>query len=336
MTVKDIAKESGYAVGTVSRVLNNHPGVSDEARQKVMEVVEKYHFRLNTNAKRLKQQSGGGVAIIVKGTKNMLFAALVENLQKLIKERGYACLIYYIREEEQEVEQALQICRDRQPLGILFLGSNQENFKERFEYVDVPCVLVTNSAEGLHFSNLSSVCIDDTKAAKEAVEYLIRLGHRKIGIIGGEISHSNPARSRYKGCLSAFQENKIAFDEEKQFSYSYFTLEGGYEAMKELLKKTPDMTAVFAMSDVTAMGAIRAIRDSGRRVPEDVSVLGFDGIEMGQYLVPRLTTIEQPGGRIAKQGVELLLQCILEHKAASRVQIPFSLIVGESTRELHM
>ena len=96
------------------------------------------------------------------------------------------------------------------------------------------------------------------------------------------------------------------------------------------------MTAVFAMSDVTAMGAIRAIRDSGRRVPEDVSVLGFDGIEMGQYLVPRLTTIEQPGGRIAKQGVELLLQCILEHKAASRVQIPFSLIVGESTRELRM
>ena len=106
--------------------------------------------------------------------------------------------------------------------------------------------------------------------------------------------------------------------------------------MKELLRKTPDMTAVFAMSDVTAVGAIRAILDSGRRVPDDVSVIGFDGIEMGQYMVPRLTTIQQPGGRIARQGVELLLQCILENKSASRVQIPFSLIVGESTQALNV
>ena len=98
MTIKDIAKESGYALGTVSRVLNNQPGVSEEARKKVMEIVEKYHFRLNNNAKLLKQQCNNGIAIIVKGTKNMLFAGLVETLQRLIRENGYACLIYYIGE----------------------------------------------------------------------------------------------------------------------------------------------------------------------------------------------------------------------------------------------
>lgn len=331
MTVKDIARESGYAVGTVSRVLNNHPGVSDEARQRVMEVVEKYHFRLNNNAKHLKQQGSGGVAIIVKGTRNMLFAALVEMLQKLIRERGYACLIYYIREEEHEVEQALQICRDRQPMGILFLGSNQENFRERFAYVDVPCVLVTNSAEGLDFPNLSSVSINDTEAAKTAVEHLLSLGHRKIGILGGEMNHSNPARLRYRGCLLAFRERQIPFDAGTQFSSAYFTMEGGYEAMQRLLANMPDLTAVFAMSDVTALGAIRALRDSGRRVPEDVSVVGFDGIEMGQYLVPKLTTIQQPGVSIAERCVDILLRCILKQEPAMRVQIPFSLIMGEST-----
>jgi len=334
MTVKDIARESGYAIGTVSRVLNNQPGVSEEARNKVMEVVEKYHFRPNSNAKHLKQQYNSGVAIIVKGAKNMLFAMLVENLQQLIKEKGYACLIYYITEDEHEVEQALQVCRDRQPLGILFLGSNLENFKERFGQVDIPCVMVTNSASGLEFDNLSSVSIDDKKAAYTAVEHLISLGHTKIGILGGEMRHSNPARARYEGCLCAFRDYNIAFDAEKQYAGSYFTMEGGYHAMESLLQKKSGITSVFAMSDVTALGAIRAIRDCGMKVPEDISVVGFDGIEMGQYMVPKLTTICQPGSEIVQQSVEILLRCINEKKSAVVEQIAYSLSVGESTRSL--
>ena len=115
MTIKDIARESGYAVGTVSRVLNNHPDVSDTARERIMEVVEKYHFRLNNNAKHLKQQASNGIAIIVKGSQNMLFAAIVEQMQGMIKRKGYACLIYYIDEVEDELEQALQVLRERRP-----------------------------------------------------------------------------------------------------------------------------------------------------------------------------------------------------------------------------
>lgn len=334
MTVKDIARESGYAIGTVSRVLNNQPGVSEEARKKVMEVVEKYHFRPNSNAKHLKQQYNSGVAIIVKGAKNMLFATLVENLQQLIKEKGYACLIYYIGEDDHEVEQAMQVCRDRQPLGILFLGSNLENFKERFEHVDVPCVIVTNPAYGLEFDNLSSVGIDDKKAAYTAVEHLISLGHTRIGILGGDMRHSGPAKARYEGCLDAFREHNIAYDAKKQFAGSYFTMEGGYQAMEELLRKNQDITSVFAMSDVTALGAIRAIRDHGMSVPEDISIVGFDGIEMGQYMVPKLTTICQPGSEMVQRSVEILLRCITENKKAVVEQIAYSLSIGESTRRL--
>ena len=104
--VEDIAKESGYAVGTVSRVLNNHPDVSEKARKTIMEVVEKHHFKLNNNAKHLKQQASSGIAIIIKGSQNMLFASIVERLQGLIEEKDFACFIYYIGEEENEVEQA--------------------------------------------------------------------------------------------------------------------------------------------------------------------------------------------------------------------------------------
>lgn len=335
MTIKDIAKESGYAVGTVSRVLNKQPGVSEKARKAIMEVVERYQFSLNNNAKYLKQTHNNGMAIIVKGTNNMLFAGLVERFQGLIKEKGYDCSIYYVREEDQEVEQALQICRDRQPMGLFFLGSNKENFREKFEYVDVPCVMVTNSAEGLSFENLSSVCIDDRDAAKKAVEYLIRLGHTKIGVLGGEMDHSNPAKARYEGCIEAFRENNIRFNPKTQYVCAHFTIESGYNAMISLLNKSSNLTAVFAMSDVMALGAIRAIKDFGLRVPEDVSVVGFDGIELGQYLVPRLTTIQQPGGDIAERCVEIMLSCITEKSSSVRKQAPFVLVEGESTRSIY-
>jgi LacI family transcriptional regulator len=147
MTIKDIARESGYAIGTVSRVLNNHPDVSDKARETIMAVVEKYNFKLNNNAKHLKQQSSNGLAIIVKGSQNMLFASIVEHMQGMIRERGFACLIYYIGEMENEVEQALRVVVERRPRGILFLGSNLSFFKESFAAIQIPCILVTNSAE---------------------------------------------------------------------------------------------------------------------------------------------------------------------------------------------
>ena len=109
LTIKDIVRESGYAVGTVSRVLNNQPDVSDKARAKIMDVVETHSFQLTSNAKHLKQQTSNGIAIIVKGNQNMLFASIVEQMQGMIREKGFVCLMYYIGEMENEMEQALQL-----------------------------------------------------------------------------------------------------------------------------------------------------------------------------------------------------------------------------------
>ena len=337
ITIVDIAKESGYSVSTVSRVLNNRKDVSETTKRKIMEIVEAHNFVPNNNAKHLKQQNNSGIAIIVKGTRNMLFANMVESLQGLIKEKKYACIIDYIGENDNEVEQALQVCRERQPLGILFLGGNLENFKERFNEVDIPCVLVTNSTESLNFGNLSSVSIDDTVAAQKAIEYLVSLGHKDIGVLGGEMKemkHSNPAKSRYDGCVLAFQKWNLAFNAQRQFEATPFTMEGGYEAMERLLDKMPNITAVFTMSDVMALGAIRAVKNKGLRVPEDISIIGFDGIEMGQYMVPRLTTIQQPSQKLASRCIEILLQQIREEQSAINELVPFSLIVGESTAKL--
>ena len=330
LTIKDIARESGYAVGTVSRVLNNHPDVSEKARAKIMEVVEKHHFKLNSNAKHLKQQASNGIAIIVKGNQNMLFVSIVEQMQGMIREMGYACLLYYIGEMEDELEQALQIIVERRPMGILFLGSNLGYFKERFSQVSIPCVLVTNSAESLGFENLSSVSTDDSNAAYAAIHHLIALGHQKIGILGGQLEKSRAAITRYIGCRKAFDEHQIVFDPERQYVPALFSISQGYEAMEELLTKMPELTAVFAMSDTMALGAIRALRDHGLRVPEDVSVVGFDGIELGNYMSPKLTTIRQDREVIAKRSVEILLDNLAGDIRAVHEVVPFRIICGES------
>lgn len=334
MTIKDIARLSGYAVGTVSRVLNHRSDVSDEARERVMSVVEEYHFRLNNNAKHLKQQSGNGLAVIVKGTQNMLFHTIVERMQWLIQQRGHACLIYYIDEDDDELEQALEVSRERKPLGIFFLGSNPDYFQECFPALSEPCVLVTNSAASLQFENLSSVSTDDGDAARCAVERLMDLGHTEIGVIGGRMELSHAAQARYAGVERAFAARGRGFDRDRQYETSRFALSGGYRAMGRLLDKLPELTAVFAMSDVQAMGAVRALHDRGLRVPEDISVIGFDGIELGRYVTPRLTTIRQDAARMADRSVELLLQRIREPLPPVHERVPYVLVEGESTRRL--
>lgn len=332
MTIKDIAREAGYSVGTVSRVLNGSENVSEAAKKAVMEVVEKHQFQLNNNAKLLKQQSSQGIAIIIKGAQNMLFAALLEPIQTLIEKHGYASMMFYLEEDDNEVQEAVKICRERRPLGILFLGTNREYFREYFHRISVPCVMVTNSAEGLEMENLSCVTTDDKAAAKMAVDYLFSVGHKNIGVLGGTIEKSYMSYCRITGARESFKEHGVPFDEERQYVSAYFSISAGYYAMEKLLDKMPEVTAVFAMADVMAIGAIRAICDRGLRVPEDISVIGFDGIDVGRYMTPRLTTIRQHREVIANRSVEVLLDCIEGPMKKVHEVEDFHLVQGESVR----
>ena len=193
-------------------------------------------------------------------------------------------------------------------MGILFLGSDLEYYRGRFGDAGIPGLLVTNSAEGMELENLSSVSTDDEGAAQTAIEYLFTLGHREIGVLGGKLENSYAARSRYMGCRRAFELRGRNFDRSRQYEGARFSMEDGYHGMLRILNKMPEVTAVFAMSDVMAIGAIRAIKDRGLRVPEDISVIGFDGIVLSQYMCPRLTTIKQDSEIIARRSLNTALE----------------------------
>lgn len=334
MTIKDLAAKTGYAVGTVSRALNNHPNVSEKARAVILQAAEESGFQLNVNAKQLKQQHSTTILVIVKGIQNELFGKMVETIQSCIAATRYQLVVDYMDEDHNEVRRAVQLCLEKKPLGILFLGGNNQNFIQDFHRIDIPCVLVTGDASELRFDNLSSVSTDDRAAARCAVDRLISLGHSRIAIIGGNRSISDTSRLRYEGCMEAFRAHGLDFDPERDYQGVRFSCQDGYCATKTLLEKGCNFTALFAVADVMAIGAIRALWDAGLRVPEDVSVIGIDGLPLGEFLVPQLSTVRQSAEKIASCSVSILLEGIEGGGASIHEKIPFTLQQRESVREL--
>lgn len=328
MTIKDLSRETGYSVGTISRVLNNHPSVSEKARLEITQAIERFGFERNENAKNLKQQKNEGILVLVKGRKNELFAAIIERLQQFFDRTSYTMMLDYFDEQEDEVRRAAHLCTIKKPQGLLFLGGNCSNFRAAFSQIRIPAVLLTDNASELQFPNLSSVFTDDVAAADCAVSYLIAQGHRKIAVIGGDPCVSDTSRMRLEGCLQAMRRSGISGPSASASAlYSY---EGGYCTTQRILASGVPITALFAMADVMAIGAIRALHDAGYRVPEDVSVCGFDGLPLSDYCLPQLTTVRQSADDLADHGARLLLESI-EHPDTSRHEvIPFSLAKRES------
>ena len=332
MTIKDLSAQTGYSVGTVSRVLNNQPNVSPKAREAILEAAAKSGFQLNANAKQLKQRHSNSVLVVVRGTANELFGSMMEIIQARMAATSYQLIVDYVDEGSNEVVRALQLCREKKPLGILFLGGNRDHFREDFGKIEVPCVLVTSDASGLQFPNLSSVSTDDALAARTAVEALVDMGHRQIGVIGGDRAESDIAGLRYRGCLEAFRERDIDFDEERDYEEARFSFADGYRAARNLLAQDRNHTAIFAMADVMAIGAIRALRDAGLEVPRDVAVMGFDGLAVGGYTVPTLSTVCQGVEEMANRSIAMLLENIESCQAPRHETVAFGLQLRESTK----
>ena len=333
MTIKDLAEKTGYGVGTVSRALNGHPNVSEKARRAILQAAEESGFQINLNAKHLKQHAKS-ILVIVKGTSNELFSEMVERIQSLVAQTEYPLYVDYMDEDSNEVLQAVSLCREKKPLGILFLGGNSRNFQADFHRISIPCVLVSNDASGLPFPNLSSVSTDDRQAARCAMDSLIALGHRRFVIVGGDREVSDTSRLRYEGCLQSLRNHGIAFDEELDYQGVRFSYQDGYNATQQLISNGRPFTALFAAADVMAIGAIRALHNNGLRVPEDVSVMGFDGLPLGSFLVPQLTTVAQSAQHMALRSVEILIARIRHGGPACHESVPYTLYQRESTRRI--
>lgn len=335
-TIQDIARISGYSIGTVSRVINNRADVSAEARRKIEEVIRDQNYQPNSSARMLRQSVSSEISIVVRGISNVFLQSLLERIQIRIRDNGEIANVQFIRETDDEVAVAAQVVQNLKPKGIIFLGGSTKSFEKSFSKICVPSVLISADASDLGYDNLSSFTTDDSDAAARAVSELISQGHRRIGILGGypgdaegERPNDSPAR-RISGALEELEKSGITFDFDKDYEESPFSAEGGYHAAKQILLRTPDLTGIFAISDSIAIGAMRAFHDMGLRVPEDISIVGFDGITAAMYSVPRLATIKQDIVSLANKGVDDLLMRISYERTAVHERIPYLYVNGES------
>ncbi len=331
MTIKDIARLAGCGVSTVSRALNGSDEISEATRARINEVIKQYNYTPNGNARRMRQTAAKTILLIVNGSSNLFFSPLIEQMQTTAAASGFQVAVNYIDEQDDEVLCAQQLCTEQKPSGIIFLGGDIRNFSRSFPNITVPCVLSTASAADLGFRNLSSVSIDDLAGGKAAMEQLFSLGHRNIGILGGDLNSDGPSGLRYSGVKAACAETGV---KEPVCELCSYTFSSAYEAAMALYHECPGMTAVFAMSDIIAVGAVRALLDIGLRVPQDISVIGFDGIDISEFANPRISTFAQPLHQISSLSVRMLVNMIESGAQAGHVTLKAQYKPGDSVSRI--
>ena len=333
-TIKDIAKLSGVGVSTVSRVLNGKPDVGEQTRQKVLEVVEKCNYSPNNNAKNLKQRETKNIATIIRGKSSAFLNSIIQEMTQASREYKQNFIFEYIDEEADEYQVAKQLVTEKKVEGLIFLGGCALSNYQAVSDLKIPCVYSTVSADGSSDKRISSVSINDYESGRKAIEHLISKGHKKIAIITSAPFSDDSIGRRYKGAISALKDNGIEFDE-KYMIESNFSLNSAYKAVtnkKDILK---EVTAIFALSDIMAMGASRAIVNEGYKIPEDISIMGFDGIEIGQYFIPTISTIKQPEQILASESIRLIVESIEADGLDQHVILNASLVEGESVKTIN-
>lgn len=310
INIRDIARLSGVGVTTVSRVINNTGEVKESTRIRVMEIIRQYNYVPNNSARNLKRIQSNTVCVLTKGIANPVFNDMLSIIQKRSMENCYNVMVQQIDQDEDELDAAIAQMKEKRLRGIILLGGSLKNRGNKFKELDIPLVMVTsNAAEHVDLHDFSSITINDKKAAYDAAGYLLELGHKKIALMVSELKNDGIMRLRLEGYREALTEAGVEFQDEWIVNAETFSIKSGYEAFRTLHREGKDgFTAVFAIADTLAIGCMRAAREAGYRLPEDLSVMGFDGIDYGAYYYPSITTVRQPYEYMAEQAVVLMLQ----------------------------
>lgn len=339
-TIKDIAKICGVGVSTVSRAINNHPDINPETKEKIMNTIKEYGYVPNNSARNLKRVDAQAIAVLVKGISNPFFSNMIKVIEKECKKKHYSMELSHIESDEDEVDAALKVVKEKRLRGIIFLGGLFSHSAEKLRKLNVPFVFSTAGSipENISKNQYSNIGVDDRKESARMVDYLIGLGHERIAMVVAEADEESIGKLRLEGYFESLQAHNIEINPKLIYQtrndIGHFSMENGYQTTKKLIDSGEEFTAVYAVADALAIGAIRALLESGLRVPEDVSVAGYDGIDVSGYISPSLTTIRQPVEEMAKDTVKLLFDIIAGKKDHQHISYDGELLVRESTKEI--
>ncbi|URZ05409.1 LacI family DNA-binding transcriptional regulator [Clostridium felsineum] len=331
VTIKDIAKIANVSHTTVSRALNNSPVINEETKKKILEIAKKLNYVPNFNAKSLVLNKSYNIGLffssISKGTSPNFFHEIVEGVNSIIEE-SYNLVI-----------KGIDNCNDFNYIskkrfdGIILVSQSESDNSFIYDVInkEIPIVVLNREIEE---ENVINIIAAEKDGAYKAAEYLIKNGHGKIAIIEGKTGFKSSVY-RKLGFINALIDNKIEIKNE-YFQVGNYDVESGFSAMKEFLKLKDRPTAVFCSNDDMAVGAIKAIRLEGLRVPDDISLVGFDGSIFCEYVTPAITTIRKPSKEIGIVGANKMLDIIDEAKFdKKKIYIGTELIVRDSVKKLN-
>ncbi len=337
MNIRDIAKLSGVGVSTVSRVLNNHPDVKESTRERVMQVIKESNYIPNNSARILKQNNTRNIGIFVKGVFNPFFSEMLNVIGSKINESKYTMILqqndYGL---EEDVDTLKSFIKEKRLQGVICLGGNFVNIdEESFGNIDVPVVLTSVNTEMPNIKDrYSTVGIDNLKSAYDATKHLINLGHKNIAIMLGEKNDLCISWWRYKGYKKALEESNIEINSENMLIGNYDT-RTAYNETKSFLKQNKEVTAIFAISDIMAVGVAKAVADCGLKVGKDIAIIGFDGMDISEFYNPGITTMKQPKEAMALKSIELLFALLSGKGEHKHILLDTELIERESCNSIN-
>lgn len=331
VTIRDVAKQAGVGVGTVSRVLNDSPLVSEETRHKVLAAITALDYSPSAVARHLSRGKAMAVAVIAPFFTRRSYVERLQGIENVLSSSGYDLILYNVETVARRDECFRSLPRSERLDGLLILSlPPNEAEVERFLSLGVPAVLID-----AYHPALPTVQIDDVSGARTAVQHLIDLGHRRIAYIGEHLDQNplrfQPIGDRFTGYRRALEDAGLALCPEYHCQGKYGWREARRMA-RDLLALPEPPTAVFAYSDTMAFGVLEAAQQRGLAVPGDLSVIGFDDVEVAQYF--RLTTVRQPLFESGARGAELLLEGMESDEGAHEIAhhvLPTELVVRSTT-----
>lgn len=330
LTLEDIAKKTGVSRSTVSRVINGHPNVREDVRRRVLKVVKSTGYHPNAAARTLASQRSWMIGLVLPHSVSFFFTDpyyphLTQGIAQACNQHDYTLALFLVGTKEDEEKIYPRMSRKGLLDGVIVQsGHHGDQSIDRLANSNIPLVI---AGRPFHANGLSYIDIDNVAASYNAVNHLIQLGYERIGTIAGP-ANSTVGIDRKEGYLKALKERGRAVDE-CLISEGDFTEAGGHRAMQQLLAAKPD--AVFAASDIMAIGAMRAVREAGLRIPDDVAFVGFDDLPNATYAGIKLTTIRQPVHQFGITAVETLIEMIENGLGpARRIIMETELIVRDS------
>jgi DNA-binding LacI/PurR family transcriptional regulator len=326
-TIRDVAKKAGVGIGTVSRVLNNSPEVSQITRERVLAAITALNYHPNPTARRLALGRTHTIGVIVPFLARPGFVGRLGGIQAELASTEYNLILFNVNAPEKRDDYLKSVSKFKQVDGMVILSLGvQDEHVDAFEHWQVPVVLLD-----VYHPRLPSVVTDDENGGRIATEHLISEGHRHIAYVGDNFD--NPfgfisSHKRYLGYRRALETAEIPFRPEycRQGEHGRYI---AHQLTLELLALSSPPTAIFAASDTQALGVMEAIASRDLRVPEDISVIGYDDIEIAEYL--NLTTVHQPMYRSGQQAIMLLLDLIADRQTELHVVLPVKLVQRRTT-----